>query len=168
MPDPIQPIIDALKVVAKPNPEAIDPNDMNPSNWENTTATEVKPPDGVDFLAIIGPLMAALYGASTDMNKVGQDIGKALDEVTKVADEMATQMASITAANVDSAMDALKQALTLAQTLLPGGSTTVLDSASKLFQQIHDLIEAIGAAKAAAELAQLSQVLKLIRTKIAI
>jgi hypothetical protein len=166
MPDPIQPIINSLKVVAKPNPEAINATPQAPSVWSGQQATEVTTP--VDLLAIVGALMTALYGASTDMNKVGQDIGKALDEVVKIANELATQLSNITVNDVDSAMDALKQGLAMAQTLLPGDSTTVLDSASKLFQQIHDLIEAIGAATAAAELAQLAQVLKLIRTKIAI
>jgi|ERR1700674_973339 len=164
--DPLQPVIDALKKVAKPNPENISATPENPSLWVGQSATEVTSP--VDFLSIIGGLMVALYGASTDMNNVGKAIGKALDEVVKVANELAKQLASISANDVDSAMDALKQALAMAQTILPGDSTTVLDSASKLFQQIHDLIAAIGTQKAAAELAQLAQVLKLIRSKIAL
>jgi hypothetical protein len=164
-PDPIKPVIDALAVLAKPNPVAINATPQAPSAWAGS-ATEVTSP--IDFLAVIGTLMTALYGASTDMNKVGQDIGKALDEVIKVANQLATSLAGITANDVDTAMDGLKQAMALAQTLLPGDQSTVLDSASKLFQQIHDLIESIGAAKGAAELAQLAQVLKLIKTKIAI
>jgi hypothetical protein len=164
-PDPIKPVIDALAVLAKPNPPSINSTPQAPSAWSGP-ATEVTSP--VDLLALIGTLMAALYGASTDMNKVGQDIGKALDEVIKVVNKLATSLAGITASDVDTAMSGLQQAMALAQTLLPGDQSTVLDSASKLFQQIHDLIESIGVAKAAAELAQLAQLLTLIKTRVAI
>jgi hypothetical protein len=78
--------------------------------------------------------------------------------VQSIADGLAKLPSATDAMN---AMNALQQGLALAQTLAPGGASTVLSSGSARFMQVQNLLSAtndIGVA--AAELAQLSQQLR--------
>jgi hypothetical protein len=162
MADPIQPVITALNVLATPNPPTAD-GATPPSTWSSQAAT------GTPLLNTIADLIQFLYGASSDMHTVGEDITKGLDEVIKVVNTLADKVFSIAAqsGSVEQALDGLQQALALAQTLLPGDSSPVLDSAGKLFKQIKDLLGAAPTIKhAAEELAQLGQLLALLKTKL--
>lgn len=166
--DPIKPVIKALAVLVSPQPtmdlDNPPPSPPAPSTWEPPNAAS-----GTGILTLVGTLMQALYGASTDMHTVGIDISNALDEVTKVVNKLADALHDVSSHTTDvtQAMDGLQQALALAQTLLPGDGSTVLDSASKLFKQIQDLLTAAGSIDlAAAELAQLGQQLALLSTNL--
>jgi hypothetical protein len=163
--DPFKPVIKALAVLATPNPtmDLDNPpaNPQGPTVWENSNAT------GTGVLTVIALLMQQLYTASTDMHKVGVDISTALDQVVAVVNKLADALGGLNVNDVTNAMDGLQQALAMAQTLAPGSGGTVLDSGSKLFKQIQDLLTATNSiALSAAELAQLGQLLKLLSTNL--
>jgi hypothetical protein len=153
MPDPIQPVVDALKsAIAVPS--------SSPS-WKAGKATAAS-----SVVTDISALMQALYGASNDMKDVGNAINSALSAVASVIRALADQIASLgSISDVANAMKQLQQGLAIANTLAPIGSGAVLDSASQLFQQIHDLLaSASSAANAANELYQLAQQLEFVGT----
>lgn len=153
MPDPIQPVVDALKTaIAVPSP--------SPS-WKTGKATAAS-----SVVGDISTLMQALYAASSDMKDVGTAIDTALSSVAAVIRTLADQIASLgSITDVANAMGQLQQGLAIANTLVPIGPVAVLDSASKLFQQIHDLLaSASSAANAANELYQLAQQLEFVGT----
>lgn len=152
--DPIAPVVTALSVLVKPNPAppASAPYPA-PSTWEGNTAT-----NGTLYTPI-QTLLGVLFSVSTDMNTVGKGVNKALTDVAKVVTTLADNLHSIgNLADANSAMTALQNSLSLAQALAPGSTTTVLNSASSLFQQLQNLLSSVGSIdQAAAELAEFSQ-----------
>lgn len=152
--DPIAPVINALSVLVTPNPAAAT---GAPSQWEA--------PHNATDASLFGPiqtLLTLIFGASTDIKTTGQAIHKSLTDVAGVVQSIADGLAGLpSATDAMNAMNALQQGLALAQTLAPGGASTVLSSGSALFTQVQNLLSAtndIGVA--AAELAQLSQQLR--------
>jgi hypothetical protein len=114
--------------------------------------------------------MNLVYGASSDLKTVGNDLSDALTKVAGVVKTLADGLTSITQTETEvaDALSALQQALALAQTLAPGSTTTVLTSGSQLFTQLQNLLSTPGMtiAQAAAELAQLSQQLTTLSTSL--
>jgi hypothetical protein len=159
MTDPIQPVIDALKsAIATPNQNP--PGTNTPDEWKAGKAT----PTNKVVVDAISQLMQVLYGASNDMKGVGSDINSALTEVATVITALADQIDKLgQIKDVAAALGQLQQGLALAQTLAPTGPVAVLDSASKLFQQISDLLTAAkNKDQAAIELYQLAQQLEFV------
>ncbi len=154
--DPIAPVVTALSILVTPNPALASPPQA-PSVWEGNTAT-----NGALYTPI-QTLFNVVFKASSDMTTVSQGINTALTDVAKVITTIADNLSSVgSLTDVTSAMSALQSSLALAQSLAPGSATTVLSSGSGLFQQLQNMLSAIGAAggtvqQAAAELAELSQ-----------
>jgi hypothetical protein len=155
--DPIKPVIDALGVLATPDPPKVNPSaPQAPSIWAGP-ATGTQP-----LLGLTGTLMQMLYGASSDMHTVGTDISKALDKVVQVVNTIVDAIRAAVAAGTDVAAG-VQQAL--AQMSLPATGTPGPDFASALYSQITDLLAAANSPKVAlAELAQLGQLLTLLKT----
>jgi hypothetical protein len=163
MSNQISDAVTALSALAAPNPATINSPPQPPSTWENASAT------GTNLLTTTAQLMGVLYGASPEMKTVGSDLSTALADVATVVQQIADQLSSLAAQGTDisSAMAALQKGLALAQTLAPGGGSTVLSSGSQLFGQIQNLLTDLGsAAAAAAVLAQLDQQLTLLSTQL--
>lgn len=151
--DPIAPVVQALSVLVKPKPASIGAG-SKPSDWESQDAIP-----GPSYSAIQG-LLNLLFHVSTDMTTVSKGVNTALTDVAKVVTTIADNLSSAgNLTDVTNAMTALQNSLSLAQALAPGSSTTVLNSASGLFQQLQNLLSAPGqtVANAAAELAEFSQ-----------
>lgn len=160
-PDPIAPVITALSFLVTPNPATIAATPQPPSTWEGGAAT-----DGSLYTPIQG-LLSAVFSISA-LSSVGGAVNTALTDVAKVITTIADQLSNLATslpagASATDIMNGLQSALTLAGTMLPGGATSAassaLSSAGQLFSTLQNLITAVGGdlAKAAAELAQLSQ-----------
>jgi hypothetical protein len=164
--DPIGDIVSALSSadLVTPSPATINSPAQPPSTWEGATAAPGS------LLTVISTLMNLVYGASSDMQTVGNDLSDALTKVAGVVKTLADGLGSIsqTETEVSNALSALQQALALAQTLAPGSATTVLTSGSQLFTQLQNLLAAPGMTigQAAAEMAQLSQQLTTLSTSL--
>jgi hypothetical protein len=160
-PDPIAPVISALSFLVTPNPATLASPPQAPSTWEGSTAT-----DG-SLYTIIQPLLNTLFSISS-LTSVGSAVSTALTDVAKVISTIADKLASLegslpSGTSATDIMNGLQSALSMASTLLPSSAGSAagsaLSSASQLFSTIQNLITAVGGdlAKAAAELAQLSQ-----------
>jgi prophage DNA circulation protein len=152
--DPIAPVVSALSVLVKPNP--VPPTTAPyppPSTWEANSAT-----NGTLYTPI-QTLLGILVSVSSDMNTVGKGVNAALTDVAKVVTTIADNLNSVgNLSDVNSAMTALQNSLSLAQALAPGSTTAVLNSASGLFEQLQNLLSSVGSIdQAAAELAEFSQ-----------
>ena len=162
--DPIGDIVAAL-VSAKlvtPTPKDIAEPPQAVVQWDVAASPDT-------LLTTIATLMQLVYGASSDMHAVGDEMSTALTKVADVVKSLAQGLATVgdSVGDVSAALDALQKALALAQTLAPGSATTVLTSGSQLFTQLQGLIATAGSVtKAAAELAQLSQQLRTLATSL--
>jgi hypothetical protein len=114
----------------------------------------------------ISPFVSAIFSVSPDMQAVGTDINAALTGVAAALTKVAAAMQSAgTLTDVNDAMTALQNSLSLAQSLAPSGNAVVLNSASRLFQQVQAQLTAMvnageqSIAVPANKLAQLSQLL---------
>jgi prophage DNA circulation protein len=155
--DPIAPVISALSVLVAPNPALATPPQA-PTAWAPpNTATQG------NLYTPIQTLLGVIFTVSSDMTSVSQAVSTALTDVAKVISTIADNLPNVgSLTDVTSAMTALQSSLSLAQSLAPSSTTVVLSSGSGLFQQLQNMLSAIGAAggtiqQASAELAELSQ-----------
>ena len=158
MADPIQDVFSALSVMVTPQPAVGDPATQTVSLWQGQGATTTTP------YTVTNTLFGALF-TSDDLKGVSKSINTGILASVDALNKLANALSTLTAqqgASVQSTLDGLQKALTLAQTLAPGGATVPLSQGSALFGKLTDLLNAVGgdAKKAANELAALAQVLK--------
>lgn len=160
--DPIAPIVQALSVLVAPNPILNTTSTSVPpvSTWLGTgSGTPPAATDGTLYTPV-QTLLGVLFGASTDLTSLGNGIYSALNDVANVIATIANELDSLQSVQQEatSALNALGTVLSLAQALAPSSASSVLQSASGLFQQLQNLLSILGSIDvAAAELAELSQ-----------
>jgi hypothetical protein len=154
--DPIAPVVQALSILVAPNPTLNTASPQSPATWTSGSNTAI---DGTLYMPL-QLLLGLLLGASSDLTSVGNGINSALSDVGNVVATIANQLDTLAAVQADAeqAFTALNTVLNLAQSVAPSSSTTVLQSAAGLFQQIQSLMSSLPSLSlAAAELGELSQ-----------
>jgi hypothetical protein len=149
MPDPIQDAIDKMSVLVVPTADGTGNPTLQQPLYGN-----------------IQTFTGAIFHISSDLTKVSKDVNTALTDAAGVVGKIGSTIQSAgSLANIQGAMTALQNLLSLAQSMAPSGVAVVLTSASQLFQQLQDQLTALAAqpgktiADAATELAQLAQLL---------
>jgi hypothetical protein len=147
-PDPIGNAIQLLNVLVVPTADG--------TGTATTTA----------LFGNIQTFTTAIFGISSDMQKVSSDIKTALTDAATVVGKIGTAIGGAgSLTDVSGAMTALQNTLSLLQTMAPAGTAVVFNSASGLFQAIQSQLTTLATdpgktiADAATELAQLAQLL---------
>ncbi len=158
MSDPIVDVISALNLLVAPQPALGDSSTQTPTLWQGGSASTNT------AYGVTNTLLQTLFTASGDLTSVSKSINTGVLASVDVLNKLATALGTVAAqgASIQSTLAGVQQALSLAQTLAPGGATATLNQGSALFAKLTDLLTACGgdAKKAANELAALAQLLK--------
>jgi hypothetical protein len=136
MPDPVNTVITDVSKVEQALENVVKPSDdQHLSDITKGTALPV--------LNTAKQLIDVLYGASSDVKSVGNDMAKALDEAAKILKSVADVLKTInnTGGTVTQALQSLQNALATAQAIIPG-SPPALTAGSQFFGQITTLLTA--------------------------